>query len=759
MEASRFSLAHRASKPVGTITRIRGTETNMRQYIEGNFNQQAAGDIINIHPPQKDWIVSLVKQWANIRRERAKELEELKNIFALPDLLAKYYIEPDCQPTNPAEHHEDEPRRGFRGPIQEQLSEFFKGEFIERDGRNTTFILSDAGMGKTSLLLMLKLYRMTKGWPNNLEIILKKLGPETLDLLRGVVERSKTILLLDALDEDPMAWGRIRERLEEILRETHNFRQVIITCRTQFFPESDKTRIEQPNKVVVGGYTCNLLYLSLFTDKQVEQYLHKVYPNRIPDKVRKWITQKDNAHLQRARELVIPMKSLRMRPMLLAHIKDLIDQPHISSSEYGIYLALVDGWLRREQRKAAQVGKPRPTANDLWNACRLVAIYLQACNKRALSEADISKLLNAYPEIQHISAIDVGGRSLLNKTAEGEYRFSHYSIQEFLIASVITEQPRLTMYRGLRLTDKILSFLIAWRDEGENRRIPLPNANLSGIRMIEADLRNIDLTGSELKNACLERANLLRASLQNATLEGANLNGARLQGANLSGAVFGLPGLGIPGEPSLQFTITMPDRGSGERVTKTILRMKPDPQENIIKIGKLSSSQLRLEDESVARMHAVIEATSAESVYIIDLGSARGTLVNGHQTSRGKLRSGDKIMLGDVGLTIMIHPAFQAASLRGADLMYARLQSTMLAWVDLREANLQEADLTGANLSHADLSQANLRDATLKDVNFSGANLTGTLFSPGVHPRPTSKSVTPRTEYSLGSNSPNSPRR
>jgi hypothetical protein len=46
-------------------------------------------------------------------------------------------------------------------------------------------------------------------------------------------------------------------------------------------------------------------------------------------------------------------------------------------------------------------------------------------------------------------------------------------------------------------------------------------------------------------------------------------------------------------------------------------------------VGKLPSSCLRIEDENVSRIHAVIEVTSPEEVYIVDLGSMAGTLVNG----------------------------------------------------------------------------------------------------------------------------------
>src|SRR6185295_10421445 len=69
--------------------------------------------------------------------------------------------------------------------------------------------------------------------------------------------------------------------------------------------------------------------------------------------------------------------------------------------------------------------------------------------------------------------------------------------------------------------------------------------------------------------------------------------------------------------------------------------------QDVIKVGKLASSHLRIDDETVSRMHAVIEITGPDEIHIIDLGSTRGTLVNGERISKTRLQSGDEIMFGD----------------------------------------------------------------------------------------------------------------
>jgi TonB family protein len=82
--------------------------------------------------------------------------------------------------------------------------------------------------------------------------------------------------------------------------------------------------------------------------------------------------------------------------------------------------------------------------------------------------------------------------------------------------------------------------------------------------------------------------------------------------------------------------------------------------QDVIKVGKLASSHLRIDDETVSRMHAVIEVTGPDEIHIIDLGSTRGTLVNGERISKTRLQSGDEIMFGDSRVQVTFLDAQQA---------------------------------------------------------------------------------------------------
>lgn len=70
-----------------------------------------------------------------------------------------------------------------------------------------------------------------------------------------------------------------------------------------------------------------------------------------------------------------------------------------------------------------------------------------------------------------------------------------------------------------------------------------------------------------------------------------------------------------------------------------------------IKIGRLSSAQLKLEDPKAAKIHAVIDF-SGGSVSLIDMGSSGGTLVNGAKVHKVALKHGDQVVIGDTQLLI-----------------------------------------------------------------------------------------------------------
>ena len=53
-------------------------------------------------------------------------------------------------------------------------------------------------------------------------------------------------------------------------------------------------------------------------------------------------------------------------------------------------------------------------------------------------------------------------------------------------------------------------------------------------------------------------------------------------------------------------------------------------------------------------MHSVIEVSGPEEVYIIDLGSASGTVVNGQRVNKARLESGDQLQFGNTIVVVEV---------------------------------------------------------------------------------------------------------
>lgn len=83
--------------------------------------------------------------------------------------------------------------------------------------------------------------------------------------------------------------------------------------------------------------------------------------------------------------------------------------------------------------------------------------------------------------------------------------------------------------------------------------------------------------------------------------------------------------------------------------------------QDVIKVGKLSSSHLRLEDPDVSRIHAVIERSPSGDFSVIDLGSATGTYVNDEKVTKSEISSGDELRFGATIIRIEISDGAAAA--------------------------------------------------------------------------------------------------
>lgn len=295
-------------------------------------------------------------------------------------------------------------------------------------------ILAGAGMGKTTFSVNLVLSYIEKytkrNYPYELRLVSLS-SPNVLEEIDAIPNQYKTILILDALDENSEAGENITSFLDKLEHRVAQYRFVIMTSRTQFFPSSD----EEPDETNVlrkdgdkGIYKYCKMYLSPFTKEDIETYLKRKYKRR---KVRR-----------KASEIIKQCDSLVTRPMLLAHMDDLLTADVFALSSSGIYAALIEAWITREI--AVYPKEERSRLHDILYQFSMdfsLQLYSQrdVKNSTRMDKSDYLSFLREH----NYEDYDFSGRSLINRDAIGAMKFSHKSFYEYFIAMAKLQNPRM----------------------------------------------------------------------------------------------------------------------------------------------------------------------------------------------------------------------------------------------------------------------------------------------------------------------------
>ena len=625
------------------------------------------------------------------RKERQEEINYISDFFGDPIELAMYYQEPDCQQFNPADDTKYD-GNVIRHPVFNYLEDvFLSGNKPGGDGKNQLFVLSDAGMGKTSLLVILKLTQITSFWPKGYDCSLLKLGPSTIDDIRKIDGRQHHVLLLDALDEDPMSWSENLKRIKDILNETETFYRVIITCRTQFFTAKDDP-FNRRGQVEVADYLCPVIFLSLFTDRQVKDYLKKRFKIKYK--------QKSAEKVAAVLSIINKMGSLRCRPMLLSHAEDLLESNDVIWSEYNVYEALVRVWLHRERRKKIwkDIGDP-PTIEMLLSICKHVAEALQRTQKLSLDESMLKNLISSHPEAMFLELIDVEGRSLLNKDSEGKFRFSHYSIQEFLLVKGIVDGD-FKDRSSIRATNQILRFALSWISEDSKKR-NLFRWNILEYREISFagfNLSYLDFRGSDLRGLNFNDVNFSGTDLRNTDIRGTNFERSTFDDVKLDRAII---------DEHTKFPL-------GLEVPASVLRIEPKTRLNGVDLSGIDLSGVDLSGSVMTELildGANIKQANLKNVEMHDVSLKNSDVSNSNFNGS---------QIGNVSL--------YNANLRGSKFRKAQLNK-----IDFSASNMRECDFSEANINEVDFCECNLRDSNFysakgKKISFKDSMLINVRF-------------------------------
>ena len=380
----------------------------------------------------KGW-PKLVIYW----RERTRQHELATKLNAADytsqdvESAVTYYIDPDCQVVDPSGSED------FRHiyPVRQDLFQVVDDLLTKQTVHKFTLLLADTGMGKTSFLLNYYARHWQGRQHGSFSITLIPLGiGGALTKIADVPNKADTVLFLDALDEDTSAAKDHKERFHTLVEASSRFRHVLITCRTQFFPREDEIPREA-GIIKVGPigpgdtreYTVNKLYLSPFSEEQIQRYLRRRFPF--------WQRRKRI----KALTLLSKIEDLPARPMLLAQVELILSLGEECQYSFQIYEQMIQAWLNREK------GIAEPVALREFCECLAVDIFQNRDKRSAerIAEPELANLAARFgvqlPRIEHIRT-----RSLLNRDAQGNLKFAHRSIMEYLFVARYRKYPAST---------------------------------------------------------------------------------------------------------------------------------------------------------------------------------------------------------------------------------------------------------------------------------------------------------------------------
>ncbi len=362
-----------------------------------------------------------IKEWKG--SEIANKLVSELNVDRLELITSPIYIPTMGQKDGPHNNENVIEPDANRYPLVEKLL----NEILSKNavvGKKRYAILGGSGMGKSTFSAALfhkytYRYKFKKSpWP----IYVKYLGKKNvLKEIQNIDEPniSQSIIILDALDENIEATKNLKGIMDKIEELTDKFKFVILSSRTQLFPNE----LCEPHRgsVIQNGGTRKLLtwekiYISPFSKEETAMFLENKY-------------QIGSKQYQKAIHIMEKTKDLMTRPMVLSFIDDLLDfSERKDLTMVEIYGKIIDEWLKREC-EGLSVSK-----SDLYTFSKKLSLFIYEkwihSGEASLSEDEYLKFVteNGYKS----SPYSFKERSLINRKGNGAIKFSHKSFWEFL---------------------------------------------------------------------------------------------------------------------------------------------------------------------------------------------------------------------------------------------------------------------------------------------------------------------------------------
>ena len=332
----------------------------------------------------------------------------------------KYYIPTRGQDVDPC--NEEEIRENNGKYTTEKLIPFLcKKAFAEDSFGKHYIILADSGMGKTTFLVNLYRYYVLKKqfWSRNRKNMryIPLSSEHCMEEIREIENPSKTILLLDALDESKAAMQDCNAFINMLLTETEAFYRIVITCRTHFFVD-EKNEPKYTGLIRAGTGDKNQKftkkYISPFSDAEVNAYLKKRF--KLKSKTQK-----------KAKEIIEMVPSIMARPLILNWIDYLVETNKKLGCTYEIYEAIIARWIEREPEDL--------TKGKLLVLSQRIAKWMMDHTTTYIPGNVVEKM--AAEEGINLLPIVAKSRSLLNRNSNGLYKFAHRSFLEYFLSEQV----------------------------------------------------------------------------------------------------------------------------------------------------------------------------------------------------------------------------------------------------------------------------------------------------------------------------------
>ncbi|MEK6279604.1 MAG: hypothetical protein AABN95_04550 [Acidobacteriota bacterium] len=406
------------------------------------------------------------------------------------------YIEPFVQNVDPMGSEEPRAHAGVKNKLFETLDSLFHATSPYR----YLILLADSGMGKTSALINYNIRHLRRRYQKFQVALIFLSKKSALQEIQKITERRDCILFLDAFDEDTLAIKDHQQRLDELMVATDGFRRVVVTCRTQFFRIDEEIPREVATLRVVApraaaqpaAYTFHKLYLSPFSEDQTKVYISKSYPINVFAR-------------RRAQKLADKIPHLATRPLLLSHIHTLVRQPEISYA-FEAYDVMVKAWLEREKGFIQE-------EDQLERFSELLAVDLYLNRESRDGERVPREQLVGLAKEWGIPIIDrqvsdykFSTRSLLNRDADGNCKFAHRSIMEYLFVKqyLTASSSNADEMRRIEWTDQMRTFYWEMIEKNvlDRHCVPYDKRNYNGDYILDENeipfVRAITLHGLSL---------------------------------------------------------------------------------------------------------------------------------------------------------------------------------------------------------------------------------------------------------------------